>query len=150
MPLTEDQFTRSQIAFVDAYVGNGMDREKAERTAKLAPRAGYRLLGLPKIQKRIVEIQNGRIVGDLLPKAVNRLESVLDNDNAPAAAHVKSATYVIDWANKTGEELNQIGSHEWDLDKLNAEIQRLEEAASSVAQDVTPNVIEGEIVNIFD
>ncbi len=136
MPWMDGSWTRGERAFVDAYTANGGNREKAEKTAKLAPRSGYQILARPEIQRAITQQQTARLTSDALPLAVQTLVDIMGNAKAPAGARVQAAKVVIDRAMPLHEDGRAKELHEMTPDELAAAISQLETAAAALAKPV--------------
>lgn len=152
MAVSEERYTRGQLAFIEAYLSNGHDRERAEKAAKLAPRTGYALLNNPKVQKRITDEQMGRLASEGFPLAVSRLISIVKDDKKPVMAHVAASKYLIEKFFPDDKQHLRREIHEMTGDEIAHELEKLQAAARSRAEDARP-VIEAqavEIDSIFD
>ena len=137
MPLKTGELTRTERAFIEAYM-DSEDREKAEKKARLAPRSGYGILARPAIQAEILARQTARLTADALPVAVKTLIDIMGNAKAPAGARVQAAKVVLDRALPQTDDGRVKDLHELTPDEVAAAIAALETQASQAARDVTP------------
>lgn len=138
MPKKNGELTPGETKFLEAYATNGFDRASAEKTAGLRPQSGYKVLGRPEIQRRVIEYQMARLTNDALPAAVNVLLEVMTNTKAPAAARVTAAKVVFDRVLPDQADAQGREPHEMTPEELAARIHALTAAAADKAKDVTP------------
>lgn len=138
MPFKDGSLTRGEKAFIDSYSEHG-DRKKAEKAAGFRPGSGYAVLARPEIQKQIVQHQTARLTSDALPAAVETLIEIMQNKKAPAAARVQASKVVLDRALPVDGSGKLKELHEMTPEEIAQSIATLEQKASAMAKDVTPD-----------
>jgi hypothetical protein len=86
-------------------IAAGMTGSDAARAAGYADNSNHglavtasRLMRHPGIQREAFEQREARLTGPLARKALGTLESILDDETAPAAARVQAARFVLEAA----------------------------------------------------
>ena len=90
----------SQCKFVESYVANAGNATQAAIAAGYSPHSarqiGARLTKNPSVQRMIREEQQRLIGGRLCSKALQVLEQIMDDSEAPYGARVDAAKTVLD------------------------------------------------------
>lgn len=110
MSLTDKQqkFVDTFLEFVESGITEKEARLMAKREAGYAETTLYRHIFVEEVKQAIIEGTNLRLV-TLLPKAVNKIDSVLDNPEQGGAARLlEAAAQVLDRGGVVKKEAREV------------------------------------------
>lgn len=125
-----------QKAFAEQYVLCGGNGKRAAVLAGYAEgssaQAAYRLLGLPHVQAEIRRQQTTTVRGRLASKALNVLEGILDDPDAPHGVRLDAAKTILDRAGLSAARAPE-GAPDDDVPLETLSLAELERAAAHIA-----------------
>jgi phage terminase small subunit len=146
--------TAKQAKFVSAYVRNGGNATQAAREAKYGVSdhdhhtRGWELLQKTHVKAEIYRLQDQKICGNLASVALGTLETIMKDNEAPAPARVRAATWVLESAGhgRKGTTEEQ-GRDEESLSAMS--IDKLQEHVAKIQADIA-KVQQAEVIEIGD
>ena len=147
MPLKDGRLTKGEVAFSRAYAGTG-DKTYAATVAGYAMPAesAAQVLARPAVQESIKRRQMARLNNELLPLALDTIETIMRNDKATDSNKLTAAGLVMKYSVGQGEGSETKEPHEMTADEIQQQIERLRAAAADRARPV----IEAEPSSIDD
>ena len=150
----DSKLTAKQRLFAERYATNGGNAAEATRSAGYncpdgtGSAIGYQLLQKPHVKAQIYAIQSHKIEGPLASVALGTLESIMRDDEAPAPARVRAATWVLESAGhgRKGTTEEQ-GRDEESLSAMS--IDKLQEHVAKIQADIA-KVQQAEVIEIGD
>ena len=143
VPLKNGRKTRQEKAFIMHYVNTTDGHYAAEKAGYGTPRSrSSELLARPAIQEEIARQQTARLFNDLLPLAVNCLQSIMVSERSPAGAKVQAAKIVLDRTLGQDDAMRSKDPSEMTPDELQRAIADLRRAASDKAKEVNAKVVD--------
>ena len=127
--------TRQQRAFAEAYVSGGV-------ASHAAAQAGYahaetnasKIMAKPIVQQTIRQIQERRILNDLMPKALDLLERAIGDETWKPEVRIKAAAEVRQWYGQvTGNSGQDKAPEDMTPDELAARIATLRARQAQLA-----------------
>lgn len=151
---TDQSLSPKLTAFAHSYAVNGGNAAEAVRDAGYQCKAGtesalgWQILQKPKVKAQIHAIQSHKIEGPLASLAMGTLEGIMKDNDAPAPARVRAATWVLESAGhgRKGTTEEQ-GRDEESLSAMS--IDKLQEHVAKIQADIA-KVQQAEVIEIGD
>ena len=147
--------TELQNKFIYHIVYDGVSGTEAARRAgysfSSARQYSSTLLATPHIQAAIRNEQYKYLNGTLVSKAIKTLESIMDDENAPAGARVDCAKTLLDRAGIIAPKsvlmspFSETPVHEMTVQQLETMIAKTEAYLQKIEQEQTVKTVEGEL-----
>lgn len=137
MRLKKGAFTRQEKAFAATMAVTGDPTYSAAKAGYSTPQPrGSELIARPKVQAEIRAQQLARLHNDLLPLAINTLETALTEAVVPWGSKMVAAKIVLDRVYAPGEAGAGKDPSEMSGDELQSAIDRLRREASERAKPI--------------
>lgn len=138
--------TRQEKAFAEAYAVSGdVPLSSLKANISRPDTNGYRVLARPIVQQTIRQIQERRILNDLMPAALNLLERAIGDETWKPEVRLKAAAEVRQWYGQvTGGGAGDKAPEDMSPDELAARIATLRARQAQLAEGA--KVIDAEPV----
>lgn len=143
MPIKGGKMTRQERIAAERYVATGDKVYAMEKAGYSHPAANApRVFNRPAVQESIKRQQLARLNNELLPLALDTLETILTNPKATDSNKTTAAGLVMKYSVGAAGEGEAKEPHEMTVDELQAQIARLRNEAAERAKpvlDIEPN-----------
>lgn len=147
MPIKGGKMTAQERKFSQVYADTGSVGYAAEKAGYAFPHvSGSKALARPAVQESIKRQQLARLNNELLPLALDTIETIMRNDKATDSNKLTAAGLVMKYSVGQGEGSEAKEPHEMTADEIQQQIERLRAAAADRARPV----IEAEPSSIDD
>ena len=137
MPLKNGRMTRKEIGFSAAMAATGDAAYSAAKVGAKSPVSrAFEMMARPAVQAEIRAQQLARLHNDLLPLAINTLETALTDGTVPWGSKMVASKIVLDRVYAPGEAGAGKDASEMSGDELQAAIDRLRREASARAKPI--------------
>lgn len=137
MPLKNGKLTRREIAFSGAMAATGDAAYSAAKAGAKSPQPrAFEMLARPAVQAEIRAQQLARLHNDLLPLALNTIETALKDPVVPWGSKMVASKIVIDRVYAAGDAAAGKDPSEMSGDELQSAIDRLRREASERAKPI--------------
>lgn len=138
--------TEQQKVFAKAYADTGLSGHSARVAGYAHPDTNaHKVLAQPLVQQTVRQIQERRILNDLMPKALNLLEKAITDETWKPEVRIRAAAEVRQWYGQiTGDGLKDKAPEDMTPGELNDRIAALRARQAQLADGA--RIIEGEAI----
>lgn len=151
MPLKNGKLTRREKSFSAVMAVTGDPTYSAAKVGARTPQArGSEMMARPAVQAEIRAQQLARLHNDLLPAAINTLETALTDKTVPWGSKMVASKIVLDRVYASNEGGAGKDASEMTGDELQAAIDKLRREASSRAKPILEHEESSPKTGAFD